>query len=64
MFGVEAAEKMHQDYQLETTNSGGHSSQPVPSNAFNKMAAALQRVGTLEFPVSFNDTTRAYFTRL
>jgi acetylornithine deacetylase/succinyl-diaminopimelate desuccinylase-like protein len=64
IFGVEAAEKVVQNYQLETTNPGGHSSQPVHSNAIYEMAAALQRLSTLEFPVQFNDTTRAYFTRM
>ena len=63
-FGVEAAEKVYQDYNLATTNPGGHSSQPVPSNAIYEMAGALQRVGTLEFPVQFNATTRAYFAKM
>jgi acetylornithine deacetylase/succinyl-diaminopimelate desuccinylase-like protein len=62
--GVEAAEKVFQDYQLETTNPGGHSSRPVPDNAIYEMASALQRVSTLEFPVQFNDTTRAYFSKM
>ena len=63
-FGVEAAEKVYQDFQLETTNPGGHSSQPVPDNAIYRMAAALQRVSHLEFPAQLNDTTRAFFTKM
>ena len=46
------------------TNPGGHSSQPVPENAIYRLSAALGKVGAYEFPVQFNDTTRAYFTRL
>jgi acetylornithine deacetylase/succinyl-diaminopimelate desuccinylase-like protein len=64
VFGVEAAEKVYQDYQLESINAGGHSSQPVPSNAIYEMAAALQHVSALEFPIQFNDTTRAYFAKM
>ncbi len=64
IFGVEAAEKVYQDYLLETVNPGGHSSQPVPDNAIYEMAVALQHVSTLEFPLQLNDTTRAYFTRM
>ena len=62
--GVEAAEKVYQDFQFETTNPGGHSSQPVPDNAIYRMAAALQRVSRLEFPAQLNDTTRAFFTKM
>jgi acetylornithine deacetylase/succinyl-diaminopimelate desuccinylase-like protein len=63
-FGVEAAEKVYQDFRLETTNPGGHSSQPVADNAIYRMAAALQRLSALEFPAQLNDTTRAFFTRM
>lgn len=61
---VEAAQKVYQDYQLETTNPGGHSSQPVPDNALYEMAAALTRLSRFEFPILLSDTTRAYFTRM
>lgn len=61
---VEAAQKVYQDYQVETTNPGGHSSQPVPDNALYEMAAALTRLSRFEFPVQLSDTTRAYFTKM
>ena len=61
---VEAAQKVYQDYQLETTNPGGHSSQPVPDNALYEMAAAMAKLGKLEFPILLSDTTRAYFTKM
>ncbi len=62
--GFEAAEKVYQDYQFESTNPGGHSSQPTPRNAMYDMAAALTRLSQHEFPVMFNDATRAYFGRM
>ncbi|MCC7461974.1 MAG: M20/M25/M40 family metallo-hydrolase [Gammaproteobacteria bacterium] len=62
--GVEAAEKVYQDFQLETNHSGGHSSMPLPDNAIYRMAAALQRIAALEFPVQLNDITRTFFTKM
>ena len=38
---VQAAEKFPQDYVLEVTNPGGHSSRPVKKNAINQLAAGL-----------------------
>ena len=63
-FDISAAEKTYQDYWLESTNPGGHSSQPVPDNALYHMANALVKLSQNDFPVSFNDTTRAYFTKM
>jgi len=59
---VEAGEKFPQNYRLEVTNPGGHSSRPVKDNAIYRLAAALTRIGAYEFPVQFNDANRAYFT--
>ena len=64
VLGVEAAQKVYQDYQLETTNPGGHSSQPVPDNALYEMAAAITKLSKFEFPILLSDTTRAYFTQV
>jgi acetylornithine deacetylase/succinyl-diaminopimelate desuccinylase-like protein len=58
---IQAGEKVYQDFLLETTNPGGHSSRPVRQNAINELAAGLTRLGAYQFPVSLNDTTRAYF---
>ena len=60
--GMQAGEKVFQNFRLETTNPGGHSSRPRPDNAIYSLAAALVRVGAYEFPVQFSDTTRAYFS--
>ena len=59
---VEAGEKFPQNYQLEVTNPGGHSSRPVKDNAIYHLAAALTRIGAYDFPVQVNDANRAYFT--
>ena len=59
---IEAAEKVYQDFTVETTNPGGHSSRPVPDNAIYEMSAALLKVSKLEFPAQLNDATRGYFT--
>src|SRR5262249_15049856 len=61
---VEAGEKIYQDYKLETTNPGGHSSRPVKDNAIYQLAAALTKLRDYEFPIEFNDTTRGYFERM
>lgn len=61
---VEAGEKFPQNYQLEVTNTGGHSSRPVKDNAIYRLAAALTRIGAYEFPAEFNDANRAYFTAM
>src|SRR6202051_4637075 len=59
---VEAGEKFPQNFRLEVTNPGGHSSRPVKDNAIYHLAAALTRVGAFDFPAQFTDGSRAYFT--
>ncbi len=59
---VEAGEKFPQNYRLEVTNPGGHSSRPVKNNAIYHLAAALTRVSGYEFPAQFTDANRGYFT--
>jgi acetylornithine deacetylase/succinyl-diaminopimelate desuccinylase-like protein len=59
---VEAGEKFPQNYRLEVTNPGGHSSRPLKENAIYRLAAALTRISAYEFPAEFNDANRAYFT--
>jgi len=61
---VDASEKLYADYQLVTTNPGGHSSLPVPDNAIYHIADALQRLQSYTFPFELNAITRAYFERL
>jgi acetylornithine deacetylase/succinyl-diaminopimelate desuccinylase-like protein len=60
---MQVGEKAAQNYTLETTNPGGHSSIPVRDNAIYELADALGRVRDHEFPVKFTDTTRAFFAK-
>jgi acetylornithine deacetylase/succinyl-diaminopimelate desuccinylase-like protein len=59
---VQAGEKFPQNYRLEVTNKGGHSSRPVKDNAIYHLAGALKNVEAYEFPAQFTDSSRAYFT--
>ena len=61
--GIQAGEKVYQDFKLETTSAGGHSSLPVRMNAINQLAAGLTRLAAYKFPIHLNQTTRAYFER-
>src|SRR5262245_56946873 len=58
---IQASEKVYQDFKLEVTNSGGHSSLPVKDNAIYHLAQGLARLSGLEFPVELNEVTPAYF---
>jgi acetylornithine deacetylase/succinyl-diaminopimelate desuccinylase-like protein len=62
--GVQAGEKLYQDYTVEVTNPGGHSSRPTPDNAIYELGQALLKVQAIEFPIEFNDATRTFFRRM
>lgn len=62
--GVQAGEKLYQDFTIEVTNPGGHSSRPVPDNAIYELGQALMKVQAYEFPIEFNDATRTFFRRM
>jgi len=59
---IQAGEKTSQNYRLEVTNKGGHSSRPVKDNAIYHLASALLKIGSYEFPAQFADGNRAYFS--
>jgi len=59
---IQAGEKTAQNYRLEVTNPGGHSSRPVKNNAIYRLASALKRIEAYEFPPQFTPGSRAYFT--
>src|SRR5436190_6612457 len=61
---VEAGEKTSQNFSLEVTNPGGHSSVPLPDNAIYHLADAIRAVRGHEFPVQINDANRAYLSRM
>jgi len=60
---VQATEKIYLDYQLETTDPGGHSSVPRKDTAINRLADALVRIRAHDFPVVLNEVTSLYFER-
>lgn len=60
---LQVGEKVYQDFTLTTTNTGGHSSQPIRDNAIYVMADAVTKVRDYQFPLEFNDTTRAFFSK-
>jgi acetylornithine deacetylase/succinyl-diaminopimelate desuccinylase-like protein len=59
---VQAGEKTSQNYRLEVSNPGGHSSLPVKDNAIYRLAGALKRIEAYTFAPQFTDGNRAYFT--
>jgi acetylornithine deacetylase/succinyl-diaminopimelate desuccinylase-like protein len=61
---IQAGEKFPQDYRLEVTNPGGHSSRPTRDNAIYHLAAALTRLSQHKFPFQYTEASRAYFGRL
>jgi acetylornithine deacetylase/succinyl-diaminopimelate desuccinylase-like protein len=61
---IQVGEKLGAGYILEVTNPGGHSSRPVPDNAIYHLANALVRIQGYRFPVTFNDTTRDFLSRM
>jgi acetylornithine deacetylase/succinyl-diaminopimelate desuccinylase-like protein len=61
--GIQAGEKLYQDFTLETVNQGGHSARPTPDNAIFQMVQALAKIQVFEFPVEFNEVTRGFFAR-
>ena len=60
---MQVGEKAYQDFTLTATNPGGHSSAPPPDNAIYDLSAALLKIAAYEFPLKFNDVTRAFFLK-
>ena len=63
-YELDATEKVYADYQLTTTNPGGHSSLPVPDNAIYELAQGLTRLQAYEFPFELNSVTRGYYEQM
>jgi acetylornithine deacetylase/succinyl-diaminopimelate desuccinylase-like protein len=61
---IQAAEKFPQNYQMEVTNPGGHSSRPVPNNAIYHLAAGLTKISAYQFPIQASDITKQYFGKM
>lgn len=60
---IQVGEKAAQNYHVETTNPGGHSSIPIRDNAIYELVDALAKIRDHEFPVKMTDTTRAFFAK-
>ncbi len=57
---VQAGEKVSQNFRLEVTNPGGHSSRPQKDNAIYHLAGALKQIEAHRFPVQLADGSRGY----
>jgi len=60
---IQASEKIVQNYRLEVTNRGGHSSLPVKDNAIWHLAGGLARLADFDFPVNLDEVNRQFFER-
>jgi len=60
---VQTSEKMFVTFSLEATDKGGHSSRPTAENPIYRLAAGLERLAKLRFPIHLTETTRLYFER-
>ncbi len=63
LIGIQASEKLYQDFDLKVTNPGGHSSLPTAENAIYELADGLARLEHHQFPFELNEVTRTYFAR-
>src|ERR1700737_4113582 len=63
MAAMQGSEKVYADFQLESLNPGGHSSEPVRDNAIYHLSGALTRLRDYDFPVKVNEITQNYFAR-
>jgi acetylornithine deacetylase/succinyl-diaminopimelate desuccinylase-like protein len=63
LVGIQASEKLYQDFELKVTNPGGHSSLPTSENAIYQLSDGLARLQHYQFPFELNEVTRAYFSR-
>src|ERR1700675_2828364 len=60
---MQGSEKVYADFQFESLNPGGHSSEPVRDNAIYHLSGALTRLRDYDFPVKVNEITQNYFAR-
>ena len=63
LVGIQASEKLYQDFDLKVSSPGGHSSLPTSENAIYQLAAGLTRLEKYQFPFELNEVTREYFRR-
>jgi acetylornithine deacetylase/succinyl-diaminopimelate desuccinylase-like protein len=58
---IQAGEKVYQDFALEASDVGGHSSRPTKNNPIARLSAGLVRLNAYNFPIALNQATRGYF---
>jgi acetylornithine deacetylase/succinyl-diaminopimelate desuccinylase-like protein len=63
-FAIETVQKTYMTFTMETTNRGGHSSEPRPDNAIYQLSNGLVNLSKYVFPYKTNATTRAYFATI
>ncbi len=64
VYNVQAAEKVYLTFRLDARDAGGHSALPRPGNPITRLAAALARLDSLQFPPRLTEVTRAFFARM
>jgi acetylornithine deacetylase/succinyl-diaminopimelate desuccinylase-like protein len=58
---IQAGEKVYQDFTLDASDVGGHSSRPTKTNPITRLSRGLAKLGDYNFPVALNPATRGYF---
>ncbi len=58
---IQAGEKVYQDFALEASDVGGHSSRPTKNNPIARLSAGLAKLNAYNFPIALNLATRGYF---
>ncbi|MSO20216.1 MAG: M20/M25/M40 family metallo-hydrolase [Acidobacteria bacterium] len=62
--GVATSEKLVRRIKLTARGISGHGSMPRVDNPIVHLAAAVQKIGTYQPPLRFNDITKTFFERL
>lgn len=60
-FVMQTSEKVYVSYTFEATDPGGHSSVPRADSAISRLSRVLVDLEEFNFPISLNETTRAFF---
>ena len=60
---LQVGEKVFQNYRIEATNVGGHSSAPIRDNAIYQLSDALGKLREFDFPMEMSDVTRQFFAK-
>jgi len=61
---MQVGEKISQNFRIQTTNPGGHSSIPIRDNAIYELSDAINAIRDYEFPLQMTDVTRTFFAKV